>query len=295
MKSIRYIFSIALLCLSTALSASGQAAVNFVEIREMARFANAAYDTETGIRQLVESSDYKLLQYHTIADVQIAYFLAFSDISRTQIISIRGTANIENAMVDISLKLKPDADIGVALHAGFAFAAKQVFTELKPLLKPGYKIRLTGHSLGGAVALILAMYLDENQFDVDRVITFGQPKVTNIPGTEKFQHLDIIRVVTPHDLVPLMPLFDPLDINNLDVFWHAGKEVILLEESSYAILEGTSSMLRATKFTQKPLSPENLKDHQMSVYLNLVDARMASSKLVPYKTNLNLFNLFGSE
>jgi triacylglycerol lipase len=198
-------------------------------------------------------------------------------------------------MVDISLKLRPDADIGVPLHTGFAFAAKQVFTELKPLLKPGYKIRLTGHSLGGAVALILAMYLDENQFNVDRVVTFGQPKVTNIPGTEKFQHLDIIRVVTPHDLVPLMPLFDPLDINNIDIFWHAGKEVILLEESSYAILEGTSSMLRATKFTQKPLSPENLNDHQMSVYLSLVDARVASSKLVPYKTNLNLFNLFGSE
>lgn len=295
MKSLRFIFSIALLCLSTALSANGQAGVNFVDIREMARFANAAYGTETGIRQLVESSDYKLLQYHTIADVQVAYFLALNDPSRTQIISIRGTANIENAMVDISLKLRPDADIGVPLHAGFAFAAKQVFTELKPLLKPGYKIRLTGHSLGGAVALILAMYLDENQFDVDRVVTFGQPKVTNIPGAEKVQHLDIIRVVTPHDLVPLMPLFDPLDINNLDVFWHAGKEVILLEESSYAILKGTSSMLRATKFTQKPLSPENLNDHQMSVYLNLVDARVASSKLVPYKTNLNLFNLFGSE
>ncbi len=295
MKSIRFIFSIALLCLSTTLSASGQAGVNFAEIREMARFANAAYASEAGIRQLVESSDYKLLQYHTIPDVQIAYFLASSDISKTQIISIRGTANIENAMVNISVKLRPDADIGVPLHSGFAYAAKLVFTELKPLLKPGYKIRLTGHSLGGAVALILAMYIDQNQFDVDRAVTFGQPKVTNIPGAEKVQHLDIIRVVTPHDLVPLMPLFDPLDINNIDIFWHAGKEVILLEESSYAILEGSSSMLRATKFTQKPLSQENLNDHQMSVYLNLIDVRMASSKLVPYKTDLNLFNLFGSE
>jgi hypothetical protein len=94
MKSLRFIFSIALLCLSTALSANGQAGVNFVDIREMARFANAAYGTESEIRQLVESSDYKLLQYHTIADVQVAYFLAVNDLSRTQIISIRGTANI---------------------------------------------------------------------------------------------------------------------------------------------------------------------------------------------------------
>jgi triacylglycerol lipase len=295
MKSIRLIFSIALLCLSTALSASGQVGVNFVEIREMARFASAAYESETGIHHLVESSDYKLVHYHTIQDVQVAYFLAFNEISRTQIISIRGTSNIENAMVDISLKLRQDADTGVPLHKGFAYSAKQVFTELKPLLKPDYKTNLTGHSLGGAVALILAMYLDENQFNVDRVVTFGQPKVTNIPGAAKVQHLDIIRVVTPHDLVPLIPFFDPLDINNLDIFWHAGKEVILLEDTSYAILEGASSMLRATKFTQKPLSKENLNDHKMLVYLNLIDARMASSILVTYKTDFNLFNLFGSE
>ena len=295
MKSMPVVFSIALLCLSSTVSASDRTAVDFIEIREMARFANTAYESETGIRSFVESSDYKLEYYHTIPDVQIAYFLAFNEVSRTQIISIRGTSNIENAMVDISLKLKLDADIGIPLHAGFAYSAKQVFAELKPMLKPGYKTSLTGHSLGGAVAFILAMYLDENQFNVEQVVTFGQPKVTNIPGVEKFQHLKIIRVVTPQDLVPLAPLFDPLDINNLDVFWHAGKEVILLEDTSYAILEGANSMLRATKFTQKPLSKKNLNDHKMSGYLKLIDARVSSPILVPYKTDFNLFNLFGSE
>ena len=295
MKSIRIVCSIVLLCLSSALSASGQTGVNFIEIQEMARFANTAYESEPEIHHFFESSDYRLEYYHTIPDVQVAYFLAFNEISRTQIISIRGTSNVENAMVNISLKLRPDADIGIPLHEGFAYSAKQVFTELKPLLKPGYKTSLTGHSLGGAVAFILAMYLDESQFNVDQVVTFGQPKVTNIPGVEKFQHLNIIRVVTPRDLVPLMPLFDPLDINNLDVFWHAGKEVILLEDTRYAILEGASSMLRATKFTQSLLSTENLNDHKMSVYLKLIDARISSPILVPYKTDFNLFNLFGSK
>jgi hypothetical protein len=295
MKSIRIVFSIALLCLSSALSASDQTGVNFIEIREMAGFANIAYESESGIHRFFESSDYKLEYYHAIPDVQIAYFLAFDEKSRTQIISIRGTSNIENALVNVSIKLSLDAGLGIPLHEGFAYSAKRVFTELKPLLKPGYKTSLTGHSLGGAVALILAMHLDKNRFDVQQVVTFGQPKVTNIPGVEKFRHLDITRVVTPHDLVPLVPLFDPLDINNLDIFWHAGKEVILLGDTSYAILEDSSSMLRATKFTQKPLSKENLNDHKMSVYLKLIDARISSSILVPYKTDFNLFNLFGSE
>ena len=295
MKSIRLIFSIALLCLSAALSASGQAGVNFIEIREMARFANAAYESETGIHHLVESSGYKLVHYHTIPDVQVAYFLAFNEILRTQIISIRGTSNIENAMVDISLKLRLDADVGIPLHHGFAYSAKQVFTELKPLLKPGYKTSLTGHSLGGAVALILAMYLDENQFNVERVVTFGQPKVTNIAGANKVSHINIIRVVTPLDVVPLVPPLDPLDIYNVDVYWHAGKEVILLVENQYAILEGLDSMLRATRFTQQPFNQENIENHNMSVYLGMIDAKTKSSRLMPYKNNLNLFNLFGSE
>ena len=139
------------------------------------------------------------------------------------------------------------------------------------------------------------MYLDANQFDIEQVITFGQPKVTNIFGANKIQHINLIRVVTPFDLVPLVPPLDPLDISNLDVYWHAGKEVILLTDNQYAILEGTDSMLRATRFTQKPLTEDNLNNHQMPLYLERIKAKTKSSKLVPYQTDLNLFNLFGSD
>ncbi|RLA06408.1 MAG: lipase family protein [Gammaproteobacteria bacterium] len=295
MKPVPAFLTITLFCLSTTLPANDQNAVNFTEIREKAMFADAAYRPESEIRALVESSDYELTLYHTTPGIQVAFFLATSAVTETQIISIRGTANIENAMVDVSLKLSVDADTGVSLHEGFAYSAKQVYAELMPLLKPEYKINVTGHSMGGAVALILAIFLDKDQFKVDQVVTFGQPKVTNVQGANTIQHINVLRVVTPHDLVPLVPLFDPLDISNIDIFWHAGREVILLEDTRYAVLEGLDSMLRATRFTQKPLSEENIKNHQMSVYLNLIDARVTSSEQVPYKTDFNLFNLFGSE
>jgi hypothetical protein len=54
-------------------------------------------------------------------------------------------------------------------------------------------------------------------------------------------------------------------------------------------------MLRATKFTQKPLTQDNVNHHQMSLYLELVKAKTKASELVPYKTDLNLFNLFGGD
>jgi predicted lipase len=295
LKLINLILLMVLLLFSAKLPATESNPVDFAVIQKHAMFAQAAYQSEDGIRASLASNNYTLTLIHTFPNTQVSFLLATNETTKTQIISVRGTSNVENAMVDIYLKLVVDQKTGVALHHGFSVAARQVYAKLKPFFKQDYKIEVTGHSLGGAVALILAMYLDADQFDIEQVTTFGQPKVTNIAGVNKIGHINVIRVVTPADLVPLVPLFDPLDINNLDVYWHAGKEVILLADNQYAILEGTDSMLRASNFTQKLLNQDNLQHHQMTLYLKMIKAKTQSAELVPYKINYNLFNLFGSE
>jgi hypothetical protein len=295
LKLTKFFLALMLLLVSAKSLADEVHSINFAELQQHAMFAQAAYQSETQIRGVVESSDYSLTLYNTIPGTQVSFFLATNDLSKTQVISVRGTTNIENAMVDIYLKLVLDKKTGLRFHHGFSLAAKKVYAKLKSLLKPNYKINVTGHSLGGAVALILAIYLDADQFNVEQVTTFGQPKVTNMAGANKIQHINVIRVVTPSDLVPLVPLFDPLDINNVDIYWHAGIEVILLADNQYAILQGTDSMLRVSSFTQKLLSEENLRHHQMTLYLEMLRVKTKSSKLVPYQNNYNLFNLFGSE
>ena len=269
--------------------------VNFLEISEYASLANASYQTESEIRKLTASSNYRLSLYSNIPEIQISYFLLTDKVAKTQIIAVRGTSNIENAIVDVSLQLMLDKHAGVRLHSGFSQAAQAIYAEVQPQLKTDYVISTTGHSLGGAVALILAMYLDVDNIEVGKVITFGQPKVSNITGANSFKHLNHIRVVTPKDLVPLVPLIDPLDLNNLDIYWHSGKEVILLPGTTYAMTEGINSMLRATKFTQQALDENNLHNHRMSLYMELLDKKIHSARLVPYKNSFNLFNLFGSE
>lgn len=294
LKLQTFILTLALIFANTTLAASEVAAIDFVALHEQARFASAAYQPENKIRAFVAAEDYTLTLHKTDPGSQVSYFLATNTQAGIQVISVRGTSNIENAMVDISLKLRLDQKSGIYFHEGFASSAKRLYAELKPLLNPDYKIRITGHSLGGAISLILAMYLDLDQFNIDQVTTFGQPKVTNIAGAQKLDRINIIRVVIPLDLVPLVPPLDPLDINNVDIYWHAGREVVLLNDDQYAILEGLDSMLRATRFTQQLLSQENVKNHQMSAYLVMLDAKTKSSKRVPYQTDLNLFNLFGS-
>jgi thioesterase domain-containing protein len=61
-----------------------------------------------------------------------------------------------------------------------------VFNDLKSHLKPGYKTYVTGHSLGGAVAAILTIYLIEDGVQVERVVTFGQPRFTTTDGIGEF-------------------------------------------------------------------------------------------------------------
>lgn len=272
-----------------------QSPINFTEIKEFATLANAAYQPLPKIRTLSALKKYLLSHYSNIPEIEISYFLVTDDIAKTQVIVVRGTSNVENAMVNAALKLTLDKHLGVRLHNGFSQSARAIYTEIKPLLKTDYAISVTGHSLGGAVALILAMHLDIDDFTVGKVVTFGQPKVTNIAGTNAFKHLDVIRVVTPKDLVPLVPPFDPVDIYDLDIYWHSGREVILLADATYALLEGVNSLLRATRFTQEPLNDKNLQDHQMTLYMLMLDKKIPAASLVPFTNSFNLFNLFGSE
>ena len=283
------------LCFITPINAakfSKQDSINFKQIELAAGFANVVYQAETNITEFTRLNNYTVNSLHTIPESQIAYFIATNEPTKTQVISIRGTSNVENSIIDISLKFVTDENSGLRLHQGFSFAAKQLYAELKPLLKKDYEINITGHSLGGAVALILGMYLDLDRYNIGQITTFGQPKVSNISGAKQFKHLTVIRVVTPLDLVPLLPLFDPMDINNLDIYWHSGKEVLLLPGTQYSILEGVNSMLRATGFTQTVPSVENLENHQMAYYIEQLYAKRNASEQVKYEHNFNIFNLF---
>lgn len=290
--SVFVLIVISMMSQTCAAGSTQQDAISFSNIREYADFANAAYRPVSDIRKLSSSKGYSLSHYSSIAETGTASFLLTNDDNNTQIISVRGTSNIENAIVDVALKLTLDKHAGVRLHNGFSLAAQAIYAEIRPHLKAGYTISTTGHSLGGAVALILAMYLDVDNYKVGEVVSFGQPKVTNISGANKFRHLNIIRVVTPKDIVPLVPPFDPVDLNDLDIYWHAGREVLLLSDNTYAVLEGVSSMLRATKFTQEPLTENNIHNHQMGLYVQWLDKKIPNARRVPFRNDFNIFNLF---
>ena len=71
------------------------------------------------------------------------------------------------------------------------------------------------------------------------------------------------------------------------------KEVLLNSDNSYSILEGLTSMLRATKFTQQMLDEQNLVNHKMDLYMQLLESKLQKSEQIPFENDFNLFNLCG--
>lgn len=283
------------LCISTVTTAAttNKQPLNqeFTELQEYAIFANAAYQSEAKIRNTIAPFGYTITEYGNIPGVEVVYFVATNNKKKTHIISVRGTSNVENAIIDFALQLVFDPHAQVYLHKGFALTATDTYKKIRLKLNKNYQVRTTGHSLGGAVATILAMYLYGESYQVERTVTFGQPKVTNVGGASFYNHLNITRVVTASDLIPLIPPMDPTDIKNLDIYWHLGQELILYPDSKFSRLAGLSSMLRATSFLTNQLKQNFSYNHKMALYLQLVKQLQKGAIFVPFKNEFGILDL----
>ena len=97
----------------------------------------------------------------------------------------------------------------VGVHAGFYDAYRLVETKVHAAINsvPGKSVYLTGHSLGGAVALVASAALggrDDIGGRVAAVYTFGSPRAggRDFPAIVKAPHY---RIVNSGDVVPLVP------------------------------------------------------------------------------------------
>ena len=285
----RHTLSALSLLLVSLLQTAIAAEPDFALIRTYAQLAHDTYLPAAELDIQLNRQGQSLVHQAIIEASQVSYFLSTAD--GVQTIAVRGTANLTNAMVDLDIELQPDEQLGIILHNGFRSGALAVANDVQPWLQPDQPIHITGHSLGGAIAVILTMYLQQEGFSVEQVITFGQPKVTNVTGANRYADMPLTRVVTLKDMVPLVPPISPLQIKDLDIYWHLGEEIILLGDQQYSRTQGLKSMLRATKFATSVPGEENLTAHRMTTYLTLIDGLLTTAEEVPYQMKINLFGL----
>lgn len=126
-------------------------------------------------------------------------------------IAVRGTASLDDALKDLNAKLAAENKIHIPIHSGFLTVSNGIvdFIENKfsDVKYKDYKYKFYGHSLGGAVANIVAMHLHDSGRTVELVATFGAPRFTTNEGARKYQVLNQVtyRIVRCDDVVPFLP------------------------------------------------------------------------------------------
>lgn len=111
-------------------------------------------------------------------------FLSVSTINQEIVIAFRGSSSIRNFIADVNFEYVDFICSGCKAHAGFATAWYEPRTAILAALKtataqyPTYKIVITGHSLGGAVATLAAADLRNQGYAVD-LFTYGSPRTGN--------------------------------------------------------------------------------------------------------------------
>jgi triacylglycerol lipase len=252
---------------------------NFAVIDQFAKYAQAAYQDDASIRALCQPF-FGDVYIQTIAATNNKYFLATSTATKSQLLSIAGTANLDNVLLDADLTQNDVPELGISLHRGFAHAARLVYDDVKPRLKVGYQLQITGHSLGGAEALIVGMLLKKAGMPAASIITFGQPKVSNQAGVDAFNDLPLTRVANEDDVIPEMPL---------EPFRHIGPVVALFPGKTYSVVSARpldpAKIIAAWNALRNHQTPDQIPDHYIANYLTNLDSKTTDSKNIPYPTH----------
>lgn len=259
--------------LQRSLTALTPANIDFAELQYYAERSSSAYDAANDIR-----NDYPLAtRVTTVQPADVRYFVETDHSQRTQTISVRGTAEKPNIWQDIETALIPDSILGISLHRGFQADAQAILTDVRPHLRDDYGVRITGHSLGGAVAAILGLYLDKEGFRVERVVTFGEPRfTTETPDSAALR--TALRVVHNRDVVPLLPPHSAFGN-----YKHASSEVILRPGAEYVYLdEHDADRLSVGEFWRS-ITSFSFADHHMDGYLSNIQQKVEQGAVqVPY-------------
>lgn len=253
------------------------AQVDFVELTTYAGRAKTAYAAEPAIRQAYPYT----VRVSSPGETDAQYFLERNDEARTQYVSVRGTANKKNFSEDLKIKVRQDTRIDIPVHSGFDVTAQALYADMKPHLKPGYKTYVTGHSLGGAIAVLLAIYMFEDGNNVARVVTFGQPKFTTSAAVGRLGFLSLTRVVDENDMVPMLPPVTTHDKTH-GTYEHVGPEVILLEGPNFVFLPDHDAERLSVGEFWRSVGFASLGDHHMDKYLRRLSTKSAGAVEVPY-------------
>ncbi|MFF9644906.1 lipase family protein [Kitasatospora aureofaciens] len=252
----------------------------------LARAADLAYKDDATIDRQAHDWSFDTVRHHDtrftppfpLEDTQ-AYTMA-SD--RMIVVAFRGTEprEIRDWLTDSTTPPWPGPAGTGYVHYGFAEALESVFPDVRKTLAElrdnDQTVWITGHSLGGALAMLAAarLSLEDPRLTADGVYTFGQPRTCDRLLTTAYNKAlkgRSYRFVNNNDIVPQLPP-EP-------AFTHI--EALRFIDSAGTVHDGASGLIsglatRAKSLTSAAFEPtgEGVRDHFMRSYLAALEKNL---------------------
>jgi len=170
------------------------------------------------IDSLIEHAEYCKSIYDLGGDQKDEVAFEVIQVNGISIIVIRGTANAANVLSDVDVRLVSDTRTGIRLHKGFRDVAVNIMQIIDTSMTTSrgvvqgqtltypleHTVHVTGHSLGGAVAQIIGMWLHKRGKNV-QVFSYGSPKVSSQVLDSQPTHWRVVRLSDPIPFTPPWP------------------------------------------------------------------------------------------
>jgi len=184
------------------------------------------------LTSLIEHAEYCKAIYDSGGDQKDEVAFEVKQESGISIIIIRGTANDANVLSDVDVRLVSDTRTGIRLHKGFRDVAVTIMQIIDNTKTLEHTVHVTGHSLGGAVAQIIGMWLHTRGKNV-QIYSYGSPKVSDqvLSGGQP-THWRVVRRSDPIPFTPPWPYSHTgLFIDSQDLDWGSDNDNGLISQT----------------------------------------------------------------
>jgi hypothetical protein len=276
--------------------------LQYSSLQRMACLSSAAYVGEDDYKDFCQNSihgPYTRIDSTKITLIDVwghpydSYYIVWTDdLNKQQVIAIRGTDDLQDWEANLLFEPVADKILKVAVHEGFSKYAQTVYDSLTitnpHALNPDYDTYFAGHSLGGAAAVLTALYFyvqEPNHYEIKGVYTFGQPRVFDTRGAASWPTFarHVYHVENCYDPVPLVPVsydilhsfvINPLDTNaQRQQYQHMGQEILLLNPGEFWITHGsdiTRDLRSDLEVTYQDIRSGHQIDHSIGAYINRI-------------------------